>query len=130
MRVKRRRGGAAYNLAVLFLLVVGAAALAAPLIATRSPTAQDIGSYKPDPRNFAALDAEVARLGVPRERHVHVAQSLFHDHVPAKAAGLPTVWINRRHANPGRGATPTPTADVSPDWTFPSMTAFADAMGA
>ena len=93
-------------------------------------TAQDIGSYKPDPRNFAALDAEVARLGVPRERHLHVAQSLFHDHVPAKAAGLPTVWINRRHANPGRGATPTPTADVSPDWTFPSMTAFADAMGA
>ncbi len=90
-------------------------------------TAQDIGSYKPSPRNFEALLTEVARLGVPEGRHLHVAQSLFHDHVPAKAFGLPTVWINRRHANPGWGATPEPPAPVTPDWTFLSMTAFADA---
>lgn len=93
-------------------------------------TAQDIGSYKPSPRNFEALAAEVARLGVPAGRHLHVAQSLFHDHVPAKAAGLPTVWINRRHADPGWGATPEPEATVTPDWTFPSMAAFADAVDA
>ena len=31
-----------------------------------------------------------------RGRLLHVAQSLFHDHVPAKALGLPTVWIDRR----------------------------------
>jgi 2-haloacid dehalogenase len=60
---------------------------------------------------------------------LHVAQSLFHDHVPAQAAGLPTVWINRRHADPGWGATPQPPAPVTPDWTFTSMAAFADAVG-
>ena len=93
-------------------------------------TAQDVGSYKPSPRNFAALLAECDRLGIPRGRLLHVAQSLFHDHVPAKAAGLPTVWINRRHAKPGWGATPEPEAPVRPDWTFPSMGAFADAVDA
>jgi len=93
-------------------------------------TAEDIGSYKPSPRNFAALAREVDRLGVRRGRLLHVAQSLFHDHVPAKAAGLPTVWINRRHAAPGWGATPEPTAPVTPDWTFTSMAAFADAVDA
>jgi len=93
-------------------------------------TAEDIGSYKPSPRNFDALLAEVDRLGVGRDGLLHVAQSLFHDHVPAKAAGLPTVWINRRHANPGWGATPAPPAAVTPDLTFTSMGVFADAVDA
>ncbi len=93
-------------------------------------TAQDIGSYKPSPANFDALGAEITRLGVTQSKLLHVAQSLFHDHVPAKRAGLSTVWINRRHANPGWGATPAPPADVSPDWTFPSMAAFAEAVDA
>ncbi len=90
-------------------------------------TAQDVGSYKPSPRNFEALLAETARLGVPRGRLLHVAQSLFHDHLPARQAGLPTVWINRRHDRPGWGATPEPAGPVRPDWEFPSMRAFADA---
>jgi 2-haloalkanoic acid dehalogenase type II len=90
-------------------------------------TAEDVGSYKPSPRNFEALAREAQRLGIAPGRLLHVAQSLFHDHVPAKAAGLPTVWINRRHADPGWGATPAPVADVTPDWTFPSLAAFADA---
>ena len=91
-------------------------------------TAEDIGSYKPSPRNFEALVREAQRLGVADGKLLHVAQSLFHDHVPAKAAGLPTVWINRRHDNPGWGATPAPPANVTPDWTFTSMAAFADAV--
>ena len=90
-------------------------------------TAQDIGSYKPSPRNFEALLAEAERLGIRKGRLLHVAQSLFHDHVPAQRAGLPTVWANRRHARPGWGATPEPGANVTPDWEFPSMKAFADA---
>jgi 2-haloacid dehalogenase len=90
-------------------------------------TAQDIGSYKPSPRNFEALLAEAASLGIREGGLLHVAQSLFHDHVPAKRAGLPTVWINRRHDRPGWGATPAPPADVTPDWEFPSMAAFAEA---
>ena len=93
-------------------------------------TAQDIGSYKPSPRNFAALEREADRLRVARGRLLHVAQSLFHDHVPAKAAGLPTVWIDRRHTKPGWGATPAPPAGVTPDWTFNSMAEFADAVDA
>jgi len=93
-------------------------------------TAQDVGSYKPSMRNFEALAEEAARLGVPPGRLLHVAQSLFHDHVPAKQAGLPTVWINRRHARSGWGATPEPPAPVTPDWEFPSMAAFAAAVDA
>ena len=92
-------------------------------------TAQDLGSYKPAQRNFDALLAEAARLGVGDGKLLHVAQSLFHDHVPAKRAGLPTVWINRRHDRPGWGATPAPPADVRPDWEFPSLAAFAAAAG-
>lgn len=93
-------------------------------------TAQDVGAYKPSPRNFEALAAECERLGVREGRLLHVAQSLFHDHAPAKAAGLPTVWINRRHARPGWGATPDPRAPITPDWAFLSMAAFADAVDA
>ena len=93
-------------------------------------TAQDIGSYKPSPRNFAALLAEAARLGIRDGRLLHVAQSLFHDHVPAKQAGLRTVWINRRHDRLGWGATPAPPAHIVPDWEFPSLQALADAVSA
>jgi len=93
-------------------------------------TAQDVGSYKPSPRNFDALAAEASRLGIGPGRLLHVAQSLFHDHLPAKRAGLPTVWINRRHDRPGWGATPAPPAPVRADWEFPSMAAFAAAADA
>jgi 2-haloalkanoic acid dehalogenase type II len=91
-------------------------------------TAQDVGSYKPSPRNFEALISEAARLGIRPGGLLHVAQSLFHDHVPAKRAGLPTVWIHRRHGRDGWGATPQPPAPVTPDWEFPSMAAFAAAV--
>ncbi|VBA54058.1 haloacid dehalogenase type II [Mycobacterium attenuatum] len=90
-------------------------------------TAEDVGSYKPSARNFEALLACAAQRGVGSDKLLHVAQSLFHDHVPAKAAGLATVWINRRHDRPGWGATPGPDTSVRPDWEFPSMLAFAEA---
>ncbi len=61
---------------------------------------------------------------MPRERILHVAQSLFHDHVPAKALGMTTVWINRRAAQGGTGGA-TPPAHVNPDATFPDMASFA-----
>jgi 2-haloacid dehalogenase len=93
-------------------------------------TAQDIGSYKPSPANFAALLTETARLGIGEGKLLHVAQSLFHDHVPAQQAGLPTAWINRRQDRSGWGATPAPPAPVTPDWEFPSLAALADAVAA
>ncbi|MDA3022405.1 MAG: HAD-IA family hydrolase [Actinomycetota bacterium] len=91
-------------------------------------TAEDLGSYKPDPRNFKALMERSAELKVPPGKLLHVAQSLFHDHVPAKQIGLPTVWINRRHGKPGWGATPDPGAPVRPDWEFTSLADFAEAV--
>ena len=71
-------------------------------------TAEDVGAYKPSQGNFEALLAEAARLGVEDGKLLHVAQSLFHDHVPAQRASLPTAWINRRKGRPGWGATPGP----------------------
>jgi FMN phosphatase YigB (HAD superfamily) len=77
-------------------------------------------------RNALTLE-EIERLGVGRDRLVHVAESLFHDHQPAAELGLPSVWIHRRHAKGGTGATATPADDVSPTWRFTSMAEFADA---
>ena len=55
-------------------------------------TAQQIGSYKPDHRNFQrALEV----FGIEKEEHLHVAQSIYHDIVPARQLGLNTVWVNR-----------------------------------
>jgi 2-haloacid dehalogenase len=83
-------------------------------------TAEQARSYKPDPRNFHLA---FTRMDVPRERILHVAQSLFHDHVPAKALGLTTVWIDRRRDRPGFGA--TPPADATPDLVLPDMASLA-----
>ena len=54
--------------------------------------AQEIGSYKPAHRHWEEF---FARTRAPREGHVHVAASLFHDIAPANALGLRSVWINR-----------------------------------
>jgi FMN phosphatase YigB (HAD superfamily) len=56
-----------------------------------------------------------------------VAQSLFHDHVPGKALGLSTVWVNRRHDQPGGGA--TPPAEATPDLVVPDMATLANLAG-
>jgi 2-haloacid dehalogenase len=88
-------------------------------------TAQDARAYKPALTGF---ELAFATIPVPRKRILHVAQSLFHDHVPAKQLGLTTVWIDRRHDRPGYGA--TPPAEATPDATYPSMEALADAVSA
>ena len=89
-------------------------------------TAEDVGAYKPSPRSFAALLAGVDGVGVPRERLLHVAESLYHDHVPAQANGLRSVWIDRRRGDAST-ASPQPDQLVHPDWTFTSMGDFASA---
>jgi 2-haloacid dehalogenase len=85
-------------------------------------TAQQVRSYKPSHRNF---ERALATILVAPERILHVAQSLYHDHVPAKALGLATAWIDRRRGRSGSGA--TPPAEAAPDVAFPSMAALADA---
>jgi 2-haloacid dehalogenase len=84
-------------------------------------TAQQAGSYKPNPHNFELL---LERTGNQPDRLLHVAQSLFHDIAPARALGLTTVWVNRRHDRPGFGATPPATA--TPDLEVPDLRTLAD----
>ena len=91
-------------------------------------TAEDVGAYKPAENHFRALDATLPGLGLDRRGLLHVAQSLFHDHVPAKREGLPSVWINRRHDRAGWGATPEPAEEWAFDLEFNSMADFADAV--
>jgi 2-haloacid dehalogenase len=83
-------------------------------------TAEQARGYKPRTENF---EFAFERIDVPRERILHVAQSLFHDHVPAKALGMTTVWIDRRQGRGGGGA--TPPADAVPDLTVPDLRGFA-----
>jgi putative hydrolase of the HAD superfamily len=90
-------------------------------------TAEDVGAYKPAQNHFRALYATLTELGLDRSDLVHVAQSLFHDHVPAKREGLRSVWINRRKDRPGWGATPQPAEQWHYDLEFSSMADFADA---
>jgi 2-haloacid dehalogenase len=84
-------------------------------------TAEQAGSYKPSHHNF---EVAFARIGLPRERILHVAQSMYHDHVPAKQLGLTTAWVDRRHDRPGSGA--TPVAAANPDLVVPDMATLAD----
>jgi 2-haloacid dehalogenase len=82
---------------------------------SRIITAQRVGAYKPDRRMFEALVHEA------KGPILHVAQSRYHDIVPATELGLDTVWINR----PSLGATREVNAE--PTWTFTSLAEFAAA---
>ncbi len=89
-------------------------------------TAEEIGSYKPDPRNFRYLLDKLAAAGHKSDDILHVAQSLYHDHAPANRCGLRSAWIDRRHGRRG-GATPPAAADVHYDFRFTSLAELADA---
>jgi 2-haloacid dehalogenase len=89
-------------------------------------TAQDIGSYKPDPRNFTYLIERLAQDGFQKSDLLHVAQSLFHDHVPANAIGSASAWIDRRQGATGSGATLPPPAGVRYDFRFNSLAELAE----
>jgi 2-haloacid dehalogenase len=67
--------------------------------------ASEIGSYKPGHRHWAEF---FVRTRADRDRHVHVAASLFHDIAPACELGLRAVWVNRL----GEEADPEPTREI------------------
>jgi 2-haloacid dehalogenase len=69
---------------------------------THAITAQQAGSYKPSHNNFQLA---FKRLGVSKEKILHVAESRHHDITPARALGLTSVWVNRRAGKDGSGAT-------------------------
>ena len=83
-------------------------------------TAQQVASYKPAVAHF---DEMVARSGVPRDRTLHIAQSLFHDIAPASALGYATIHVNRQSRGSGSGA--TPPAQARPDAEVPDMAGVA-----
>ena len=88
-------------------------------------TAQDVGSYKPDLANFDYMLSHLATRGVDQDTILHTAQSLFHDHAPAKLKHLATAWIDRRHDQSGWGATMPAPIGAQPgsafDFRFTSM---------
>jgi 2-haloalkanoic acid dehalogenase type II len=93
-------------------------------------TAQDIGSYKPSPANFKYLLEHLrSDLGLPASQVLHTAQSLFHDHAPARAFGLANAWIDRQRLsqNGNWGATAPMAERPAVDFRFSSMSEMADA---
>lgn len=111
----RHRG---WNLALLSntdrdLIAASQRALGVPVDLT--VVAEDVSSYKPAhahwQRFFELTTAD-------RERHVHVAASLFHDIAPGRELGLKTVWINRLNEQ----------ADPEPDVELPDLSGLPDAL--
>jgi len=90
-------------------------------------TAEDIGSYKPSPRNFDYMLENLQRLGIHKQDILHTAESMFHDHGPANRFGLANCWIYRRHDKEGFGATMHPGDMPKYDMVFNSMAEFAAA---
>jgi 2-haloalkanoic acid dehalogenase type II len=90
-------------------------------------TAQDIGSYKPDLRNFDYMIEKLSKEGYKKSDILHTAESLFHDHLPANKVGLASAWIHRRDGKEGHGATHPPETMPSYDYHFTSMAEMAKA---
>jgi 2-haloalkanoic acid dehalogenase type II len=88
-------------------------------------TAEEVGAYKPNPRMFKRALAVAAKMGIKKDEVLHVAQSLYHDVVPAKALGLTTVWVDRRSGKPG-GASPAPAGNVVPHLRVASLRELVD----
>ncbi|CAM3647076.1 Phosphoglycolate phosphatase [Bordetella sputigena] len=82
-------------------------------------TAQRVGAYKPDWPHFDIGIGDLGRLGIPRERILHVGQSLRADITPANKLGLRCAWVNR----PGRllGLSGEGAAEARPDLTVSSL---------
>ena len=77
--------------------------------------AEDVRSYKP---GHAHWEHFFEATTAPRERHVHVAASLFHDIAPARELGLRSVWINRLGEE----------AEPEPDRELPDLSELPDAL--
>ena len=88
-------------------------------------TAEDVGSYKPNPQNF---DHMLSHLPDRKDEILHVAQSLFHDIQPATQAGLDTTWIDRQNLADGGAWGATAIIDKPPQAVlrFTLLQAFAD----
>ena len=80
-------------------------------------TSQQVGKYKPDLSGFRTAQE---RMGVEKERWLHVGESLYHDVGPANLLGIDSVWVHR----PDRGGGTRPT-DAVPSLEVPDLAALA-----
>ena len=87
-------------------------------------TAEQVRSYKPGEAHFREV---LRRLNVPPQQVLHVAQSLYHDHVPAQRLGFHTARIDRPSHLIGTGL--APDANVTPDWLGPDLATLAAFLG-
>ena len=85
-------------------------------------TAEQAHAYKPSLKMF---ELALSRINAPAHRILHVAQSVYHDVVPAQSLGLATVWVDRPSARPGVGA--VKFADAKPDLIVTSLAELAEA---
>ena len=83
-------------------------------------TAQQARTYKPSLKIFQLA---IKRMGIPKEEILHAAQSVYHDVVPSRALGIASVWVNRRSARRGAGA--TKVAFAAPDLEIPDLHSLA-----
>lgn len=112
-----------YKLAVLSNIDDDLFAFTAPNLGVEfdcAVTAQQVQSYKPSLRNFETL---LQRITVEKTRLLHVAESLYHDVVPAQSLGIATVWVNRRQNRP---AAATKLVSAQPDLEVPTVGALAE----
>jgi 2-haloacid dehalogenase len=84
-------------------------------------TAQQASCYKPCMKIFKLAEE---RMGVTRDRWLHVGQSIYHDVIPAQSLGIATVWVNRPSPRPGAGA--AKAAAGKPDLEVPNLKTLAD----
>ena len=110
----RRRG---WRLAILSnsdrdLIAASQAQLGVPFDSV--VVAEDVRSYKPAHEHWRRFFEET---GADRERHVHVAASLFHDIAPAQELGVRSIWVNRL----GERAEPEPTRELADLRSLPGV---------
>ena len=87
-------------------------------------TAEQVKSYKPALQNF---EVAIQCIGISPSQILHVAQSVYHDIVPAKSQGIAAVWVNRRKEKEGFGA--TLSASGTPDLEVPDLKTLVTLMG-
>ncbi|KAJ2983092.1 hypothetical protein NQ176_g947 [Zarea fungicola] len=92
-------------------------------------TAEDIGSYKPNLRNFEYMIQHAEKdLGIKKHELLHTAQALWHDHIPAQKLGLKTCWIKRRGADAAFGGREEDFSDLHVSFRFLTLADLAKAV--
>ena len=94
-------------------------------------TAQDIGSYKPDPRNFRYVVGGRRRgLATAAATFCTRRRACFTTMPRRRPLGCARAWIDRRHEQRGWGATVPPVGTPDYDFRFNSLIEMAHAHAA